>query len=332
MASSHAGPIEYSGSSSNNQFRNVTIEEDNDHDDPAISHARDQAVFSDDPFAGQEEVLSFKRKQKQPAAIGTGSRFLSAFTGNNSPSRQGTPSPRLGTPTGRPYPLHTGLGGRHDGAGSESATKDGTDWYVEGPGRRVGYEDMTAIDWIFEYTKERQRLRVLYSSATGFLGYVRQFMDESQIWILLILTGIAAGTLAAGIDVVSDWLGDLKTGYCSSGIDGGHFYLNKYFCCFGYDESAKCRDWVPWSLALNVTSKGGRWSLEYFFFIFFSICFALTASVLVKEYALYAKHSGIPEIKTVLGGFVIRKFMGTWTLVIKSLGLVCFHLDLRELC
>lgn len=53
---------------------------------------------------------------------------------------------------------------------------------------------------------------------------------------------------------------------------------------------------------------------------------AVTASVLVKEYALYAKHSGIPEIKTVLGGFVIRRFMGTWTLVIKSLGLVGSHL------
>lgn len=50
--------------------------------------------------------------------------------------------------------------------------------------------------------------------------------------------------------------------------------------------------------------------------------FAISASILVKEFALYAKHSGIPEIKTVLGGFVIRRFMGTWTLVIKSLGLV----------
>jgi hypothetical protein len=50
--------------------------------------------------------------------------------------------------------------------------------------------------------------------------------------------------------------------------------------------------------------------------------FAVTASLLVKEYAFYAKHSGIPEIKTILGGFVIRRFMGTWTLVIKSLGLV----------
>ena len=50
--------------------------------------------------------------------------------------------------------------------------------------------------------------------------------------------------------------------------------------------------------------------------------FAAFAAILVTTYAIYAKHSGIPEIKTVLGGFVIRRFMGTWTLVIKSLGLV----------
>ena len=52
------------------------------------------------------------------------------------------------------------------------------------------------------------------------------------------------------------------------------------------------------------------------------VIFAFCASVLVKTYATYAKHSGIPEIKTVLGGFVIRRFMGLWTLIIKSLGLV----------
>ena len=52
------------------------------------------------------------------------------------------------------------------------------------------------------------------------------------------------------------------------------------------------------------------------------IVFAACASILVKTYAVYAKHSGIPEIKTVLGGFVIRRFMSSWTLVVKSLGLV----------
>lgn len=52
------------------------------------------------------------------------------------------------------------------------------------------------------------------------------------------------------------------------------------------------------------------------------IFFATIAAFLVKYYAIYARHSGIPEIKTVLGGFVIRRFLGVWTLVIKSLGLV----------
>lgn len=50
--------------------------------------------------------------------------------------------------------------------------------------------------------------------------------------------------------------------------------------------------------------------------------FAVCASILVRSYAIYARHSGIPEIKTVLGGFVIKHFMGAWTLAIKSLGLV----------
>lgn len=44
--------------------------------------------------------------------------------------------------------------------------------------------------------------------------------------------------------------------------------------------------------------------------------------MLVKEYGVYARHSGIPEIKTVLGGFVIRRFLGLWTLITKSLGLI----------
>ena len=61
------------------------------------------------------------------------------------------------------------------------------------------------------------------------------------------------------------------------------------------------------------------------------VAFAACASLLVRDYAIHAKHSGIPEIKTVLGGFVIRRFMGTWTLVIKSLGLVCVSNPFRGL-
>ena len=122
------------------------------------------------------------------------------------------------------------------GAGLQDAKDPSAlDWYVEGPGRRVGYDDLTAIDWIFEYAKERQRLQALQANATGLLGYLRQFADNGQIWVILVATGIAVGAIAAGIDVVSDWLGDFKTGYCSNVGAGGKFYLNKYFCCWGLD-------------------------------------------------------------------------------------------------
>ncbi|KAA8563737.1 hypothetical protein EYC84_011756 [Monilinia fructicola] len=320
MASSSAGYFPTrrypNSSSSRNSPHHPSAEDDSDNDDP-------QAVLVDDALDDEDDPnkFSFKRKQKQPAT----SNFLPGFArpGSGSQPRHDTPSPRGSTPSSgnvRAHPLNTPVGSdpQHSPAPKDGASLD---WYVEGPGRRVGYEDMTAIDWIFEYTKERQRLRMLYSSASGLVGYVQHFLDASQIWVVLVLTGLAAGAFAAGIDIVTDFLADLKTGYCRAGEDGGHFYLNKFFCCFGYDSVVQCRDWVPWSVASHIGSVGGKWFIEYFFFILFSLSFAFISSVLVQEYALYAKHSGIPEIKTILGGFVIRRFMGIWTLIIKSLGL-----------
>lgn len=275
MASSSASiqsPIAQASSSSSRSPPNVpTIDDEPDADDPVAQYSRDQAVLSEDFLdTDSADIVSFKRKQKQTS----GSRFLSILSGGGSPSRQQASSP--GPDHSVPSPNRpVGLNALNNGQDrlSQGNTKDGgaLDWYVEGPGRRVGYEDSTAIDWIFEYTKERQRLRVLHSTATGLLGYVRQFLDASQIWVLLVLTGLAAGLFAAAIDVVSNWLGDIKTGYCKAGQDGGHFYLNKDFCCFGHDELSKCRDWVPWSLALHISSAGGKWFIEYFFFLLFSV-------------------------------------------------------------
>ena len=178
----------------------------------------------------------------------------------------------------------------NDGALLNDNKDGGTlDWYTEGPRRKVQYDDLTAIDWIFEYTKERQRLRILYSKATGLLGYAQQLLDASQIWLVLIATGIASGVLAAGIDVASDWLGDLKTGYCKSGDGGGRFYLNKGFCCWGHEgmrlnvqhdrhlaksvDWSQCLDWTPWSTALHLRSAAGRYTVEYAFFIAFSVSY-----------------------------------------------------------
>jgi len=178
---------------------------------------------------------SFKRKPKAPSAFSLPS-FLSNTNRTQSPTPKAPSSgirsfrnPTSSSSSAEAAPPYLDV----SSAGAEPTDhKDanGSEWYVEGPGRRVGYDDLTAIDWIFEYAKERQRLKVLRSSAQGLIGYLRQLADASQIWWVLIATGIAAGVLAAGIDVVSDWLADLRTGFC-----GNVFYLDKGFCCWGYD-------------------------------------------------------------------------------------------------
>ncbi|KAJ8125111.1 hypothetical protein O1611_g8529 [Lasiodiplodia mahajangana] len=274
-----------SSSRSPNQARLSTFHDDigpfgHEFDRDETTIARD--VLGDDPLDGAigEPPLTFKRKQKQ-SIFSQPSRMLSALTGNRFGSRSPVSGPSS-TGTATPTLLHT-----IDAAHSDSeafvpgnGSKDGVplDWYAEGPGRRVGYEDLTAIDWIFEYTKERQRLRVLYSSATGLIGHIRQLADASQVWIVLVLTGLAVGGIAAGIDVVSNWLGDLKTGYCASGPDAGAFYLNKQFCCLGYDQGAKCMGWKPWAAALGIGGVAGKWFIEYFFFLLFS-CLAVASGM-----------------------------------------------------
>lgn len=275
-------------------------------------------ILAEDPLRDLTEPVSFKRKQKNSSILNQPARILSALTGRKIHFKLQASASVDDT---RAKQDQTSLRGIDLPDRGNHRNGPSLDWVVEGPGQRVGYEDLTAIDWIFEYTKERQRLRVLAGSAKGLLGYVRQFSDASQVWIILILTGMAVGAIAAGIDVASDWLADIKTGYCASGSDGGAFYLNKVFCCYGYDEWSKCVGWKPWGAALGITSAGGVWFIEYLFFLLFSVTFAVCAASLVKEYAIYARHSGIPEIKTVLGGFIIRRFLGTWTLITKSMGL-----------
>lgn len=241
--------------------------------------ADDDELLREDPLQGDlAPPISFKRKKKRNffdfAANLTGARQESS-NGSGPASSYGLG----GHGNGNTYPENpsSSLSPRRRGGGGSAngnlTPKDGMplDWYVEGPGRRVGYEDLTAIDWIFEYTKERTRLRVLRSSTQGLSGKLQLAFDSAQEWLILIATGILVGTLAALIDITTDWLGDLKTGYCTTG-DGGAFYLNKSFCCMGYDEGAQCLGWRPWAAAMNISSAAGKWIVEYFFFTMLSVC------------------------------------------------------------
>ena len=101
------------------------------------------------------------------------------------------------------------------------------------------FDDLAAIDWISEYAKERRRQQIISSQSFGFIGRIKQIADASKVWVILIFTGITCGVLAGSIDVTSDWLSDLKSGFCSSSTGDGKFYLSKSFCCWGYDGNSQ---------------------------------------------------------------------------------------------
>ncbi|XP_046947008.1 H(+)/Cl(-) exchange transporter 3 isoform X5 [Lynx rufus] len=66
----------------------------------------------------------------------------------------------------------------------------------------------------------------------------------------------------------------------------------------------------------------GSYIMNYIMYIFWALSFAFLAVSLVKVFAPYACGSGIPEIKTILSGFIIRGYLGKWTLMIKTITLV----------
>lgn len=174
------------------------------------------------------------------------------------------------------------------------------------------YEDFTTIDWVQDASKEQSRRRARRKEDAGFferdgsLGWRRKFWesyDAGQAWLVVTIVGAAIGLNAAFLNIVTEWLSDVKLGYCTTA-----FYLNEQFCCSGAENG--CDEWRRWS---------SLWPINYTLYFVFSILFSSTAAILVKTFAPYAAGSGISEIKCIIAGFVMQGFLGFWTLFIKSI-------------
>ncbi|KAA8901445.1 voltage gated chloride channel [Sphaerosporella brunnea] len=177
------------------------------------------------------------------------------------------------------------------------------------------YEDFTTIDWVQDAAraqlqreiarKNRNGFFVRGGGATGWRRKLWESYDAGQAWIVITIIGIAIGLNASFLNIVTEWLSDIKRGHCTTA-----FYLNEKFCCWGAEGT--CDEWKPWSRI---------WPINYLLYIIFSTLFAFTAAILVKSFAPYAAGSGISEIKCIIAGFVMKGFLGWWTLFIKSIGL-----------
>ncbi|KAN0129315.1 chloride channel [Lactarius tabidus] len=180
---------------------------------------------------------------------------------------------------------------------------------------RPNYHDGDTIDWWHEDASERERWKGMISQR-GLRGLVSPLIDVTQLWFVMIFTGICVGLAGGWLDILVMWLSGLREGRCTRG-----FLWNQVECCVGVEAGDVCYDWRPWGEYLGISSIFGQSLLHSFAYIFLSTAFAASAAVLVISYAPYAFHTGIPEIKAIIGGYVFDSFLSTWTLVIKALGL-----------
>ncbi|XP_061416629.1 H(+)/Cl(-) exchange transporter 4-like isoform X1 [Lethenteron reissneri] len=186
------------------------------------------------------------------------------------------------------------------------------------------YGDFHTIDWVREKARDRHRHRKISSKKKDSRwDYVKWVLDSWSGWLVVTLTGLAAGAIAGLIDIAADWMSDLKEGVCLTGL-----WLNREQCCWGSNETTfedryTCPLWKNWAdFVIGQPDGPGSYILNYIMFTLVALAFAGLAVTLVREFAPYACGSGIPEIKTILSGFIIRGYLGKWTLLVKTVTLV----------
>uniref|UniRef100_A0A8C5GAY0 Chloride channel protein n=1 Tax=Gouania willdenowi TaxID=441366 RepID=A0A8C5GAY0_GOUWI len=196
---------------------------------------------------------------------------------------------------------------------------------VDDPLPGVGtYEDFNTIDWVREKSKDRDRHReITNKSRHSTMALLLSISDAFSGWLLMLLVGLKTGAIAGGIDIAAHWLTDMKEGVCLNG-----FWFNHEHCCWTSNETTfqerdRCPQWKSWAELVAGSSSGPfPYFINYMMYMFWALLFSFLAVSLVRAFAPYACGSGIPEIKTILSGFIIRGYLGKWTLIIKTITLV----------
>eukprot|EP01062_Namystynia_karyoxenos_P001246 TRINITY_DN1042_c0_g1_i1.p1 TRINITY_DN1042_c0_g1~~TRINITY_DN1042_c0_g1_i1.p1 ORF type:complete len:925 (+),score=245.33 TRINITY_DN1042_c0_g1_i1:94-2775(+) len=192
--------------------------------------------------------------------------------------------------------------------------------------------DFATIDWVYDMEDVAQRnmhhdrresmdATVTESRLPAFAVPIVRWMFRVwralQGWVAVLVIGIITGIVASMIHIGVDFFTDLKEGMCRD-----YFWLTKKACCPADPERHSCTAWMTWGerfIGDGVESSAGV--LEFVTYTLFAVSFTTLSAWLVKTFAPYAAGSGIPEIKTILSGIHIRKYLGAWTLLIKCVGL-----------
>ncbi|KAL1227982.1 H(+)/Cl(-) exchange transporter [Trichinella spiralis] len=185
------------------------------------------------------------------------------------------------------------------------------------------YEDFHTIDWQRDLARDRLRHKFIKKkNRESITSCITGLVDAGSGWICVLFVGLTAGVVAGLVDISTRWMSDLKEGVCPDA-----FWFDREHCCWSANDTLfygdKCNAWHTWPELFGHYSEDGlAYFVEYVFYTCWALGLAGLAAIFVRVFAPYACGSGIPEIKCMLSGFVIHGYLGKWTLIIKTIGLV----------
>jgi len=191
---------------------------------------------------------------------------------------------------------------------SHSRRTGGGSWHERGERER----DMQTVDWSFERTGRRAhagRVRCMTGKWPAVLRVLYEGWDRGLGWLVLCAVGVSSGVVCSLVDIGADWATDLKLGRCQRG-----WWMSRAACCIDSRDLAGCPDWAAWAGGHGVVALGA--------YAVLGTGMAGLAAWLTRELAEDAQGSGIAEIKVILGGCVMRRFLRPWTLVVKAMGVI----------
>ena len=189
----------------------------------------------------------------------------------------------------------------------------------------VTYSDFKTFDWNKDEIRDKADLYYDKLGKSGFLVTLMDWLECWWGWVLVILMGVSVGVISVFIHCGISWFSSFREGVCSYDL-----YKNKHDCCWiseVYMVENDCEEFLTWGEVFGLYSDGYvvgayKYIFNYIGYVTLSAGFATLAATYVKVIAPYAYGSGIPEIKTILSGYVIKGFLGKATLLVKTMGVI----------
>ncbi|KAF2465250.1 chloride channel-like protein 3 [Lindgomyces ingoldianus] len=237
---------------------------------------------------------------------------------------------------------HTSLLIPHDEEGQSVRSREEVELGHTSIGERLSYNDYSTIDWLHCLVKDSYRFRALHLRH-GTRASINQHVDACSGWIAVSLIGIIMAFVAVSIDMSVATVAGLKYGYCA-----GNPLVSREACCeYVHKEGINCDRFTLWS---------DRYWPQFGIYVGWAVLFGIISSGVTmfsktvlpavgpeaknpngyshsnsnSNYNRYGQGkslymsagSGIPEIKTILSGFVIPHYLDFRILVLKAIGAV----------